>query len=335
MRITRESLLKLTQRRIKEITYRNRHILCIYMTGSMIYEHPFLGGTTDIDLIFIHDSKPDIEREIIPVCDEVHFDISHLSHEFFRQPRSLRTDAWIGSFLCENAVQMYDSAHWFEFTQAAVCAQFSKPEYIIQRARPFAEFARDIWLQLYSNKAPYGPNQIYQYLKSLEYAANAISCLTGSPLTERRFILNFPQKAENLNRPGLASGLIDLFTQTPISIDDWPEYMKLWISALGTAGKRKDIPVKINIARFQYYKNAVETLWDDYPDAALWLMLRTWTLALCHLSETTTSKKRWEKLVQSTGLDEKNMEGRISQLDEYLDIVEETLDIWAQENGVD
>ena len=334
MRITRESLLKITKRKIEQITYRTRHIVCIYMTGSMIYDHPFLGGTTDIDLIFIHDSEPEIEREIIPICDEVHFDIAHLSHDLFQQPRELRSNPWIGSYLCENALQMYDSAHWFEFTQASVCAQFSKPEYVIQRARPFAESAREIWRELYSGEVSPGPYKLFKYLKSLEYAANAIATLTHPPLTERRFLLNFPDRTAIINRPGLSAGLIDLFSNDSITDDEWAEYIRLWTTSLGTVGKRKDCPYRLNPAKTLYYTNAAATLWDDYPHAALWLMLRTWTLSMCYLSETTTTRKRWEKLCQSMELNEDKLEKKISDLDNYLDVVEETIDVWAQDNGI-
>ena len=304
------------------------------MTGSMIYKHPFLGGTTDIDLIFIHDNEPEIEREIIPICDEVHLDISHLSHERFKKPRTLRTDPWIGSFLCENAVQMHDSAHWFEYTQAAVCAQFSKPEYVIQRAKPFAEASREIWRTLSANEIAPGPFKLYKYLKSLEYAANAIVSLSHPPLTERRFLLNFPERAAAINRPGLSSGLVDLFTNDSISNDDWSNYIKFWTTSLTTAGKKKVRPERINPARIAYYTDAAAILWDDHPTAALWLMLRIWTQALCYLSETTTTRKRWEKLCSSLELDDENLTRRIPSLDNYLDVVEETIDNWALENGI-
>ena len=55
---------------------------------------------------------------------------------------------------------------------------------------------------------------------------------------------------------------------------------------------------------------------------------------MCYLSETTTTRKRWEKLCDSMDLSEEKLEKKISDLDNYLDVVEETIDVWAQDNGI-
>ena len=44
---------------------------------SLLTEHPFLGNTTDIDIVFVHAEEPQVSREILPVTAEVHLDLRH------------------------------------------------------------------------------------------------------------------------------------------------------------------------------------------------------------------------------------------------------------------
>ena len=135
MRITRALLHKLARDNAEKIVRRNRELVCIYLTGSLLEAEPLLGGTTDIDLIVVHNSQPAYPREMVHLSDEVHLDIAHLSIDSFRQPRSLRTDPWLGSFLNANPTLLHDTQHWFEFTQASAGAQFDQPENVIENFR--------------------------------------------------------------------------------------------------------------------------------------------------------------------------------------------------------
>ena len=49
MRITKEALLKAARESAEKSSRRNRDLVCIYLTGSLLSETPLLGGTTDID----------------------------------------------------------------------------------------------------------------------------------------------------------------------------------------------------------------------------------------------------------------------------------------------
>jgi hypothetical protein len=131
MRITRDSLMSLA-RDFAALRFREeRDLVCIYLTGSMCLQNPLLGGTTDIDLIFVHSKDPAEAREIQRINDDVSFDIAHLPQSVFEQPRHLRLNPWLGSFLCENPLILKENQHWFEFTQAAVCAHFNAPETVL------------------------------------------------------------------------------------------------------------------------------------------------------------------------------------------------------------
>jgi hypothetical protein len=335
MRITRETLLKIARDTALQRARANRRITCIYLTGSLRRDDPLLGGTADIDLFIIHDSEPLMAREMVRLSEEVHLDIAHLSGEVYQQPRHLRADPWVGGYLCDNPIVLHDQAHWFEFTQASVNAQFYRPDYVIERAEPLAEVARQTWMNLHTGTFKAGPQKLMAYLSTLEKAANAITCLTGVPLTERRFLLNYPQRAQLIGRPGLASGLVDLLTsEQPISEETWQTWMIGWNAAYQAVGEPETFPARLHPCRRGYYERAILALRNDHPEAALWLLLRTWTTALCNLPENAATRQPWEAALQTLQLDEEHFPLRLAALDAYLDSVEETLDMWSKTNGV-
>ena len=146
MRITRDTLLKAAKTFVQQQTYRDRDIVCVYLSGSLIDDLPLLGGTADIDLFFIHDEAPRQPREIIQLTPDIHLDLAHHDQSIYNQPRELRLDPWIGSYLIKDPIVLYATQHWFEFTQATVFSKFAQPENVMRRAIPFAENARQTWL---------------------------------------------------------------------------------------------------------------------------------------------------------------------------------------------
>ena len=64
MRITRETLIKAARDNAKQRSQSDRRLVCIYLTGSLLEDEPLLGGTTDIDLVVVHDSEPSVNREM-------------------------------------------------------------------------------------------------------------------------------------------------------------------------------------------------------------------------------------------------------------------------------
>jgi hypothetical protein len=308
MRITRETLLKAAKDWTAARLRQDRNVVCVYLTGSLLGEEPLLGGTTDIDLIFVHPNDPEKPREIVRLTDDVHIDVAHLSQSVFHQPRHLRLDAWVGSYLCAGPLMLHDTQHWFEFTQASAFSQFFRPENVMERSRPAADAARQTWLELHSLTGAPDAHARWAYLKALENAANAIAVLNGPPLTERRFLLQFPQRAQAVGRPGLAGGLVDLFMPEKPDAETW----QMWQL---------------------YYERAADALFSDHPEAAVWMLLRTWTLTLTSLPEDSSLLIAWENACLSCGLGGSEFNHRLASLDTYLDSVEETLDIWAQQNG--
>jgi hypothetical protein len=335
MRITREILLKIARDTAAQRVKISRRLVCIYLTGSCLTEEPLLGGTTDIDLVMIHDSDPLEDREIVRLSDEVHLDISHYSQELFHQPRHLRSHPWLGPILYNKPLVLWDSGHWFDYTQAATGAQFLSPDNILSRARSLAEDARQNWMTLSFNPVLDHRRRVYGFLKALESAGNAIASLSGVPLAERRFMIQFPQCAQALGRPDLSAGLVALLSgEVEVGDETWAGWLGSWDQALQSAAQIEKCPPRLNPARRTYYARAATALWEEHPTAAFWLLMRTWTLAVYHLPPDSPSILPWQEACRTAGLDKAHFSARLEALDHYLDSVEETLDLWGQKNGV-
>lgn len=334
MRITRESLMKLAREHAAQRARQDRNLICIYLTGSLLNEDVLLGGTADIDLVCVHDDTPAHPREVIRITDDVHLDIAHYSQTVYHQPRHLRSDPWVGGYLCQNPITLHDIQHWFEFTQASVHAQFYLPNNILERARPMAEAARASWMNMEASEDQGSPQSVLQYLKALENAANAVACLSGPPLTERRFLLQFPERAQAIDRPGLSAGLIDLLADRLPEESNWQAWLPAWREAFGEANKLEGAVPRLHACRRAYYEKAANALWNDQPASALWLMLRIWTLAICQLPAGHPCQTAWNSAMVELGLSGQDFSTRLNGLDAYLDNVEETLDVWAQRNGL-
>jgi|WetSurMetagenome_2_1015567.scaffolds.fasta_scaffold165578_2 hypothetical protein len=341
MRITRDTLIRAARSAVTQRTLYNRRIICIYLTGSLLMEEPLLGGTTDIDLFFIHDSDQPVEREFQKVTDDVHLDIAHLSQSVFHQPRSLRGNPWLGQFLCENPIVLHDQQHWFEYTQAAVCSQFNQPENRLLRARPMAEEARSLWMDLHAGVYDTEASRLWAYLKAIERSGNTIATLTGTPLTERRFFLKLGERAQALGRPALSTGLAELISGEDVTDVVWPTWFEHWSTFLlqavqGQAASGADAASSIALMqpfRVSYYIRAADAVRSENPPAALWMLLRTWLRTVLALPGASLPPE-FQDVVRMLHLDAAHFEERLSGLDAYLDSLEETLEVWVHQNGV-
>jgi hypothetical protein len=334
MRITRDLLLKVARDTATQRAKQERDLLCIYLTGSLLLDEPLLGGTADIDLVCVHNSTPPVEREIVRMTDEIHLDIAHYPETHYRQPRRLRLNPWLGGYLIENPILLYELQHWFEFTQASVAAQYNQPENVLGRAQPLVAAARQTWMELQMSGGQPGPEQVWSLLKALEQAANAVAVLSGVPLVERRFLLSFPHRAAAVGRPELTAGLADLLTggRAEELSPAWAGWMTGWQAALARCGETALCPPRLHPARRAYYLRAAAALWDEMPSAAVWIALRTWTLAVKSSGEPDPA---WQSALNDLGLaDASGWEERLQHLDRFLDQVEETLDIWGHQNGL-
>jgi hypothetical protein len=333
MRINRETLLKIAQDTAAQRTRADRGIQSVYLCGSLLREDYLLGGTADIDLVFIHIDPPLVEREIIRLTDDVTLDIAHHGEKAYRQARRLREHRWLGPTIAE-CKTLYDPHHLMDFTQASVRGQFYQPEHVLARVQPQVEHAREIWLSNSLNIPKAGPVELANYLRAVEHAANAVAGLTGYPLTERRFLLDFPGRAEAAGSPGLFHGILGLIGGPKIDAAEPKSWLPDWqlaVEALSEGAVPRLQPVRI-----PYYRKAFESMLNkDQPLSALWPMLRTWTDAAQSLAGDPAAAKGWQQACERLGLLGDDFAGRISALDAFLDTVEETVERWARANGAE
>jgi hypothetical protein len=336
MRITREHLTKIAVETAAQRCRADRTIVSAFLAGSVLSDEPLLGGTTDIDLFLIHDSEPLSPREIVRVSPEVHLDIIHHSQTLYHHPRRLRMDARIGYILISNPMLLHDTQHWFEFIQASVRSQFWQPDNVIQRVRPMLEQARQLWVGLPA-LVEEGSPFIGSYLDALEAAANAVSCLNRGPLPVRRFLIQFPQRAEAIGHARLGVGLPALVGHGLAEAGTARGWLPAWKAAVQAAGSGPDAPVEIHPHRLVYYERAIDALLESGPaGSGLWPLLRTWTMAVDNFAENAIGDvQAYQNTLQQLHLDADHMPDRLNGLDAYLDSVEEALEEWAAANGVE
>jgi hypothetical protein len=333
MRINRNMLLKIAKDTVEKYVRDDRSLMAVYLQGSLLGDAPLIGNTADIDLFFIHSDEIKVEREIIRVSDEVHLDISHHSHMLYRQPRELRVHPWLGPGIYGCKV-MYDPQHFIDFVQASVRGQFNNPENVISRVRRQAEHAREMWVSFNSNPHLPDPQDASLYLRALEHSANAVSGLSGQILTERRFLLDLPRRADAVRKSGLYPGFLGLLGAPTVDSGSMRSWLPEWRNAY-TALPANVVPLRLHLHRLLYYECALDVILNSQtPHDVLWPLWRTWTHAICALPAETPCRSAWQKAGEQLGLLGDGFARKIEGLDAYLDQVEELLDTWARENGV-
>jgi hypothetical protein len=335
MRLTRETLIRVARETANQRVRVSRRLICIYLTGSVLGESPLLGGTTDIDLVMIHDSEPLQARETVRLTDEIHLDISHYPQSMFHHPRHLRTHPWLGPFIYSKPMVLHDTQHWFDFAQAATGAQFHQPEYTLKRAGTLAQAARQGWMDLMFSPEDHHARRVYAYLRAMENAGNALASLSGEPIAERRFFLLLPQRLQSLQDAEITGELVHLLTPNPAQLEPaWARWLPAWKETYLAAGQQENIPARISPGRVNYYERALPALWQESPTAAVWLLMRTWTLAASHAPADSAGIQAWRSACELLELGEENFSRRLDALDHFLDRMEETLETWGQSNGV-
>ena len=334
MRITTATLLKIARDTIMLRERQYPDLLSVYLHGSVLEENPLLGGTTDIDLFFVHINEVEERREIERLTDEVHLDISHHSRSEYRSTLEMRLHPWLGPTIF-NCRILYDPQHFMDLVQANVRGQFDRPDYVLERARSQAEHARQMWFTMYNLSGEPGRDDIDLYLRAVEHAANAVTSLSGAPLTERRFTLNFAERAEAIGKAGLHPGLLGLLGGANADADTLTAWLEPWQAAY-QAIPPEETPPRLHPDRLNYYQKAFEAIiGSGQPLDVLWPMLRTWCRAISLLPVDSLEAAAWREVLQHLGLLGAGYKERVSALDAYLDMVEETLDEWGRSSGAE
>lgn len=330
MRITRETLLKIARDTVAQRTRGNHAIVGVYLRGSLLGERFLLGGTTDIDLVFIHESQPVQPREIVRLTDAVHLDIEHHSRHDYANLRELRVHPWLGStlFYCQI---LHDPQHFIDFIQASVRGQYNTPEHIWQRSYPQWMRARQNWLALQMSPPENAVMRMRAYLDLLQDAADALLSLNGGLLSTRRLLLDLPARMQSLGQSQLTGKIFSLLGASEFRVQNFDVWLPKWMAVFQSASTN----LELHPARLHYYWSAIqEILAGPQPLAVLWILLRTWTDAVSGSVVATTVLEGWQEVCSWLKLDESTWETRLDQMDTLLDEVETFLERWAKQNGL-
>jgi len=334
MRITQATLLKIARDTVMIRERQYPDLLAVYLHGSVLEKNPLLGGTTDIDLFFVHINEVEERREIERLTDEVHLDISHHSRGDYRGTLDMRLHPWVGPTIFDCRI-IYDPQHFMDLVQANVRGQFNRPDYVLERARGQAEHARQMWFELYNLAGEPDLEQVDMYLRAVEHVANAVTSLTGAPLTERRFTLQFPARAEAIGKAGLYPGLLGLLGGPNVDAQKLTEWLEPWQQAY-QAVPADQAPPRLHPNRQTYYLRALEAIiGSGQPQDALWPLLRTWCRAMTLLPAGGEEMETWRGVLLHLGLLGVEFKQRVAALDAYLDMVEEALDEWGRASGAE
>ena len=326
MRITRDILLKQARENAKLLTAKDRGIICVYITGSLLKDDPFIGGITDIDLICVHDRPVKTPREVIRLSPEITLDLAHYEQVEFEPARKLRTNAWIGGWLENVPIVLYDALRWYDFTRASATAQIWKMENVAARVRSFLVPARKAWADLEEESIPQGIKRTTAYLGALRDLANAVACFSGAPIAERRLVHELPARAEEAGLHEFSADFVQLFTNSEVTDENFAACEDSYHRLFDTLKDDPDAPASMPLYRRPYYEKAVRALYPVNPAGALWLMVYTWTRAAPALPKTEQDYKDWQALIKTLELDSKGVAGRLEDLDHLLDMVEEAAD---------
>jgi len=337
MRVTRESLIRIAKETAQERAYNDRDIIAAYLTGSLASDEadPMLGGTTDIDIIFVHANEPKHRREFVKLTPDFHVDIGHRAKVEFKRPRELRLDPWLGWEMYDPQL-LFEREKFFEFVQAGLRAgfEFNAPAPALQRSRSLLSHGRQIWRDLLEIEDTVKPMDVVKYMKSLYHAVNAVAELSGPPLQERRLMLEFASRAETAQRPGMDAALVGLLGASALEVSTISTWIPGWKVAFESASESSRVDARIHPLRMNYYEKAFRAMLEgDTPCAALWPLLQTWTLAADVLPEEAVDS--WRSACGQLGLAGAGFEDHVNGLDHFLDEVEALLDELAAQYGLE
>jgi predicted nucleotidyltransferase len=337
MRVTRESLIRIARETAQERAYNDKEIIAAYLTGSLANDEldPMLGGTADIDIIFVHKEEPKHRREFVKLTPDFHVDISHRAKAEFKRPRELRLDPWLGWEMYDPML-LYEREKFFEFVQAGLRAgfEFNAPAPALQRSRTLLSHGRQIWRDLLEVSETLTPGDVLQYMKSLYHAVNAVAELSGPPLQERRLMLEFAGRAETAQRPGMDAALVGLMGASALEPSVMRSWLPDWKLAFESAMESSRVDPRIDLTRVNYYEKAILAMLEgERPRSALWPLMQTWTLAVEVLPDLAANP--WRAACGQLGLAAAGIEERVEALDAFLDEVEILLDDLAAQYGLE
>jgi len=193
---------------------------------------------------------------------------------------------------------------------------------------------RQIWWAFYDRSPEPGPQELADYLRAVEHAANAVANLSGPPLPERRFLLDFSARAAAIGREGLSAGLRGLLGGANVDKGTLQAWLPAWEATYDAASALSECPLQLHPHRRAYYRLAFAALLgSDEPLTCLWPLLHTWTQMVLHLPSDSPHRDAWGEACRRLELLGETFAQRVEALDAALDTVEELLEHWGQEHS--
>jgi hypothetical protein len=335
MRVTRESLLRIAKETAQERAYNDTDIVAAYLTGSLLNIEPMLGGTADIDIVFVHKNQPKQVREFVKLTPDFHLDISRRLKDEFKSPRELRGDPWLG-YEMYDPILLYEREKFFDFVQASLRAgfDFEQPPLMLQRCRKMLSHGRQIWMDISEVDEAIGPKEIRKYMKSLFHTLNAVAELSGPPIQERRLLLEFPERANAAQKTELTAKAFGLVGANNVDVEKIKSWLPDWKSAFIAASEKPTVDIRIHSTRLNYYEKAIKAMIDGgIPMASLWPLMHTWTLSAEVLEGDQLNF--WQKAAGDLGLLGAGFADRVNALDQLIDEIEVIFDEIADANGLE
>jgi hypothetical protein len=327
VRVSKEKLIDLAKMETEKRA-ESGSILSAYIVGSVASGNPILGGTADVDLVLIHNLQPDQQQEFLPFSDDFHLDITHHSSELYDKPTELRVDPWLGPAMCE-PLFLYDPLHFFERAQAGVRGRFHRADHVHERAQAFLTRARRFKSELDSDG-----NFVSNYLRILLEGTNAIATLAGFPAAGRRMVLILESRLEKAKGSHFFEKFLQLQGANRVIEAQAHTWLAQWDLCAQAAIDQSD---RSSIARHRYYFSGFEALLSqERPEIVLWNLLDRWgESVLSHELHTADGEhqENWENALTSLGLQGGDQSGRSDELENYLDDIEDFLNIWADQHG--
>ena len=331
MRITQDMLIKLAKDLVAERARKDNDLVAVYLTGSVAQGDPLLGGSTDIDLTFVHKEQPPVKREVLRVTYEISFDIEHHHQSFYTYHRRLRQNPYLGFALCNHQNILLDQDHWLEFIQAGVSSRFDTAENVYQRAQQFGDKVRKQWFDLNDPQEVPWEDWMSLYFNMVGTAANAIACLDGPVLTTRRFMFDFAKRAETLDLLPMVGELTRLLGNENMSESLYKQWQPVWLETIEAANKESDCPVNISKVRKAYFSQAIEAMAESGSlHATLWPLIETWQQALSCLDEAD-AHQNWSSFLAALGFEKEGQEDLLNALDHFIDQAEHILEEYKKE----
>ncbi len=329
MRITPQKLHNWAREVARQIA-RQEDVLTVYLVGSLLSNAPLLGETTDVDLVCIWNQRPPFPHELQQPRPGILIDLRHYPREAFEPARRVRTDPWLGPEVFV-ARTLYDPRHFFDRVQATVRSHFHDPEVALHRAAHLLAQSREAWMRLPTLQETV--LFVDGVLDIVFRSAHVPATLRGYTLPPRRFLWALNTLSRIFGHTDWMAAVLQLLGAPQAPLEVWGQWLALWERdfdrALATQPVRHPV---LHPGRKHYYLAGIQALLQgETPAFALFPFLWTWTQAAARL--TPDQREDWRAVIHTLGLDRRDPV--TEALDQWLDGMENFLEAWAQEHGLE